>query len=120
MNQINLNDDATPFKRHFHLPKTWIKAKHKNGELQNRANATIEHIYHSILNKAKKLSLTSSRPLFERDYRKDTLENHFAMHAFMSESFYFYLECDIIYSYQIQYSFHNCPFEQELRAMLTV
>jgi len=61
----------------------------------------------------------STQPVFERDYRYGKTENALAMHAFMSSTFYVYLECDVHYNYNVEYAFRRCLFEAEIRTMLT-
>jgi hypothetical protein len=101
------------------MGKTWkVAQRRSNYQEQQRTNTTVEVFYNSVLFNAKKLHGHSNQPRFERDYRNDRSESGLAMHAFLSDQFYFYLECDLHYDYNIEYAFFRCPFESEIRAML--
>lgn len=44
--------------------------------------------------------------------------NPISIYCFMTQHFYFYLECDMMLRYRVEYQLFNCPFEQEiLKAM---
>lgn len=110
---------------HYPIPKSeqrtkrWIIAQsRKNFKDQRMQNSATEAAYLRILNNVKAHHLPSNKVYFERDYRRDTSENCFAMHSFITSSFYWYLECDFLYNYKVEYSFHNCSFEAEIVAAL--
>ena len=119
MNPNSTNTASAPSSTRNSMSKTWITAKRRsNHAAQQATNNTVEVFYKSILTNAKKM-MSQSASVFERDYRYDKTENAFAMHAFMSSTFYFCLECDVHYNYNVEYAFCRCPYEAELRAMLT-
>jgi hypothetical protein len=99
--------------------KRWHYAQRRDNMLgQKRDNIIVEGQFRSILAEVKKLSANEHTPVFERDYRKDNTESALAMHAYLSSSFYFFLECDILCEYRIAYAFHNCPYELAIRKLL--
>jgi len=89
-----------------------------NNISQKERNLKVEVSYTSTLKKAKALFAQCVHPIFERDYRKDNSESALAMHAYLTNSFYFYLECDYHCSYQVEFAFHNCPYKKEIRSLL--
>lgn len=102
------------------MEKRWITASNtKAAKGYWVQNGVVELFYDQILDLAKSLYSTLpdkySRTVFEKDYRNDNTENSFAMHTFITPSFYWYLECHFAYYYHVEYDFHNCPFEEELR-----
>lgn len=110
---------------HYPIPKSQQRAKRwviaqsrKNFKDQRMQNSATEAAYLRVLDFVKAHHLPSNGVFFERDYRRDKSENCFAMHSFITGSFYWYLECDFTYNYRVEYDFRNCPFEAEIIAML--
>ncbi|HEY0770285.1 MAG TPA: hypothetical protein VGD31_08110 [Sphingobacteriaceae bacterium] len=97
------------------LRKRWLVGK-KDHKVENQL---VEHCYNDVLNEAKALFTAlpdeSSKTVFEKNYRYDNSENSFAMHSFITSSFYWYLECHFAYYYHVEFDFYNCPFEEQLR-----
>jgi hypothetical protein len=108
-----------PIPIHQRIPKRWVLAKRRNGVQQLLHNETIENQYHSILAKAKQLLKSQGGVYFIRDYKNDNTENAFLLHAFISDSFYFTLECSMSFVYQVECSFSNCLHEKALRKHLS-
>ena len=113
------------FTVHYPIPKSeqrtkrWVIAQsRKNFKDQRMQNSATEAAYLRVLAFVKAHHLPSNGVFFERDYRRDKSENCFAMHSFITSSFYWYLECDLTYNYRVEYDFRNCPFEAEIIAML--
>ncbi|MHB8208453.1 hypothetical protein [Mucilaginibacter sp.] len=107
-----------PIPMHSRIQKRWVLAKRRNGVQQQLHNEAIESQYHSILAKAKQL-LKSQGVYLERDYKNDNTENAFLLHAFISDSFYFTLECSMSFVYLVEYAFSNCLHEDDLRKQLS-
>jgi hypothetical protein len=110
---------------HYPIPKSEQRAKRwviaqsrKNFKDQRMQNTAVEAAYLRILDEVKAHYLPSNGVCFERDYRRDKSENCFAMHSFITSSFYWYLECDFLYNYRVEYDFGGCPFESDILAML--
>jgi len=108
-----------PIPVHLRIPKRWVLAKRRNGVQQQLHNETIENQYHRILAKAKQLLKSQGGMYFERDYKHDNTENAFLLHAFISDSFYFTLECSMSFVYQCEYAFNNCLHEVAIRKQLS-
>jgi hypothetical protein len=101
------------------MAKQWKLIDKKPGQhSQKIANASVELAYNKALAKAKHLLAHYSQLVFEKDQREDK-EDSFAMHSFMSATFFIRLECDAQLNYRLQYAFCNCFFEAELRALLS-
>ena len=101
------------------MAKQWKLIDKKPGQhSQKIANASVELHFNKVLAKAKHLLAHYSQLVFEKDQREDR-EDSFAMHSFLSASFFIRLECDAQLNYRLEYAFCSCLFEAELRAMLT-
>jgi len=115
---VNSKSTIVPIPKSEQMRKRWKVAQSRSLHTPQKAlNALVEQRYHQVLTKVKQL-ISGTTPIFERDYRHDSRENALAMHAFIGEHIYLYLECDYSYKYQVEYTFHNCPFEHHIRAML--
>jgi hypothetical protein len=108
-----------PIPVHLRIPKRWVLARRRNGVQQQLRNETIESQYHSTLAKAKHLLKSQGGVYFDRDYKNDNTENAFLLHAFISDSFYFTLECSMFFVYQVEYAFCSCQHEEDLRKLLS-
>ena len=103
----------------FRMRKLCQLAISRSGHVtQKRENKQLEDIYMQILGQVKKILAQHTQQVFERNQRRDSTENAFTMHSFLSQSFFFDLSCDISCNYQVEYAFGGCPFEQEIRALL--
>ncbi|WP_461450138.1 hypothetical protein [Mucilaginibacter sp.] len=107
-----------PILMHQRIPKRWVLAKRRNGVQQQLHNEAIENEYHSILATAKQLLKNQGGVYFKRDYKRDNTENAFLLHAFTSDSFYFILECNVAFVYQVEYAFYNCKHEASIKKLL--
>lgn len=106
-----------PIPRNLQMKKRWIIAKSRdNHKPQKARNLIVETNYHAILNRVKKLYRNATLPVFERNYLKDATESGLSMHAYLTNSFFFYLQCDCAFNYKVEYGFHNCPYEAQIRA----
>jgi hypothetical protein len=108
-----------PIPMHQRIPKRWVLAKRRNGVQQQLHNEAIDSQYHCTLAKAKHLLKSQGGVYLERDYKNDNTENAFLLHAFISDSFYFTLECRMTFVYQVEYAFSNCRHEKVLREHLS-
>lgn len=110
------NDEVTtsPYKR---VRKNYIKAEKFASPSLKRTNEAIEGSYHTLIDHVKKLYATlpneSDRIIVEMN-RAEEPSNPISLYCFMTKHFYFYLECDIVFRYRIEYQMHNCPFEKEI------
>lgn len=117
--KIKLIELEIPKPEH-RLAKRWkvLSLMPNQGNLKDR-NGTVEWYYETILQIAKKCSAELpdeySKTVFERDYRHDHSAGCMIMHSFITPNFYWELECDFAYFYQLEYNFYNCPFEEEVR-----
>jgi len=108
-----------PIPKADRMAKRWIMGKRRaRNSRQQLDNESIESHYHFILAKAKEWLSGNNQLVFERDYRFDNSEDAFALHAFISSSFYLYIECGFDFNYRVQYAFNDCKFEDELRRLL--
>lgn len=121
MELLNQSENTKPTaipKTYYWISKRWKQVRpgtqHKHLADLNDA---IAMQYYRILKTAKEKYLESSTVYFERDYKDDTTDP-FRLHGFICNSFYFMLECDFTFIMQIEYDFHNCPFEAEILNLL--
>lgn len=118
MNSNNLNMDTIPDE--YRLPIRVVVAKRKFGHTaQQQDNERAEQAYYKVLKAVKQLLHTDEPVVFEKLYSQYNSQNAYSIHAFMSDSFYFYLECDNCYIYQVEYAFHNCKHERTIRGLLS-
>lgn len=121
MKEIKIERTAPEIHRpEERLAKRWyIASTMRNQTTMKHRNGTVEWYYETILKIAKKrcaeLPDEYSRTVFERDYRYDDSAGCMAMHSFITPHFYWQLECDFAYFYQLEYNFYNCPFEEDVR-----
>lgn len=105
------------------INKRWKIALVKRKGMNKDINMLVEAYYKDVLEFVKSLFSTLpdsySRTVFERDYREDNSENSFTMHSFIAPSFFWYLECDYAYHYKVEYDFHSCAFEEQIRGKLS-
>jgi hypothetical protein len=104
----------SPYKR---VGKNHIKAERFASPSQKRTNEAVEGSYHALINHVKTLYATlpneSDRLIVEMNRAEEPL-NPISIYCFMTCHFYFYLECDIVFRYRIEYQMYDCPFEKEI------
>lgn len=109
----NLTPTAIKGRKRYQI----AQARSKNGR-QQKDNVHLEIAYFNVLARVKRLLKGSNKLYFERDYRRDHA-SYLAMYAFVSNSFYLYLECEFDFCYSLEFAFYNCSREAELRELLT-
>jgi hypothetical protein len=109
----NTKPTATP-KTFYRISKRWkqVRPGTQHKHLKD-LNDTIAMQYHRILKTVKEKYLEPGTVYFERDYKDDSTDP-FRLHGFISDNFYFMLECDFTFIMQMEYDFYNCPFEAEI------
>jgi hypothetical protein len=116
---INAKSTIEPILKHLRMKKRWQIAVSKDNALsQKQRNASVELRYKIMLAEFKKLFADTKHPVFERDYRYDNTQSALTMHAYFTHSFYFTLECDLAYKYQIDFACNRCSFELDIRGMV--
>jgi len=119
MKELKIIEQHYPVPKSLQRTKRWVIAQSRNNfEGQRQQNTATEVAYNRIMEFVKANHLPNNKVYFERDYRRDKSENYFAMHSFITSSFYWYLECDLNYDYKVEYDFSNCPFEDDILDML--
>jgi hypothetical protein len=103
------------------VSKNHIKAARFAGTTQKQINQAIDDSYHTLIDHVKELYSTlpnsDDRIVVEMN-RAQEPNNPISIYCFMTSHFYFYLECDMMLRYRVEYQLFNCPFEQEiLKAM---
>lgn len=103
--------------------KQWIRGKSRMRQsIIHEKNADVESTYKKVLELAKQLYSSlpdpSERTVFEKDDRRDCSENPYSMHTFINSSFYWYLECNMVFNYRIEYDLHNCPFQEQFMELI--
>lgn len=73
--------------------------------------------YQLVLQKVKELYLMPGEVYFERDYTNDNSEP-FKIYSFITQTFYWYIECTLNFEIVINYDFNNCIHEQQIQALL--
>lgn len=102
--------------------KNHQRAKLRGTQEQKRSNPLKESMYFIFINEVKELYKTLANPIdkviVEVPLKKHPLDSE-AIHSFMTPHFIAQLECNISNSYYIEYKFHNCPFENQLKTLMT-
>jgi len=115
--QTSIITEHYPLPKQHQMRKSWAVAEaRKDNEMRSGINRCTETSYHRIID-AVKLYLKPGEVYYERDHKHDKRQNALAMHCFMTSSSYIYLECLLNYEYMVEYAFHNCQYEADLRAM---
>lgn len=116
---INTKSSIIPIPMQLRMRKRCsFAASRDNNISQKERNLKVEVAYMSVLTKVKTLFAQCAHPVFERNYRRDNSESAMAMHAYLTNSFYFYLECDFNYDHQVEFALYNSPYEKQIRALL--
>lgn len=101
--------------------KNYLRAKLNGTTTQKGMNPVISQMYHIIVKKVKELITElpnkEDRVLIEFDNEKDPTDSH-GLFSLITPSFFFYLECDILNNYRIEYLFHECPFEEKAQKLI--
>ena len=98
-------------------PKRWAYANTKLGKREITQNNNLEAVYHRIINVVKTLYMKPGDGYFERDYKNDKSVGLLSMHAFLTPSFSWCLDCEFGFAYKITFAFGNCPYEQPIRKL---
>ncbi|CAM3747459.1 hypothetical protein MUGA111182_06995 [Mucilaginibacter galii] len=86
---------------------------------QKQRNTIIAGDYRGILVEAKTLLKPTDGHAFELDFTRSRAKSKLALYAFITPTFYWYLECDPFTEYQVTYAFGNCPQEVAIRKLLS-
>jgi hypothetical protein len=99
--------------------KRWAIAKSKtyNKPLLMQ-NSCVEAAYIRILQEVKNHFLGAGTVYYEHNSRNDKTLSLMAMHSFITPSFYFHLQCNFLYEYEVEYAFCNCGYEGTIRELL--
>src|SRR5437879_5619481 len=108
---------------HYPIPqrlpgKRWKAAQNRGiNKLQVTQNECVEHSFHEVLKAVKTLYMKPDEVYFEKDSKEDK-SDFLGMHSFITSSFYWRLDCAFYYDYEVEFAFHNCPYEAEIRRVL--
>lgn len=103
---------------HYRAPLLRNIRSRKSNYNQHQRNTIIAGDYRCILVEAKKLLTLTDSEAFERDLSRPGSYTRLGLYAFMSPTFYWYLESDPFTEYQVTYAFHNCKHEAAIRKLL--
>jgi hypothetical protein len=99
--------------------KRWMIAQSRNENSRQHADSlALETGFAVALARAKRLLAGSNKLSFERDYKRDDRGGVLPIYAFLTDSIYLYLECSLDHNYVIQFAFHNCSIEPQLKELL--
>lgn len=101
--------------------KNVTRAKMNGTTSQKAINPAIAGMFHTIVKKAKELYSTlpnkEDRVIIELNNEQDPTDSH-GLYTLITPSFFFYLECDILSNYRIEYQFDQCPVEAEIQQLI--
>ncbi|RVU01276.1 hypothetical protein EOD41_04730 [Mucilaginibacter limnophilus] len=92
-----------------------LRTDHK---LQKMQNECVEAAYHRVLQTVKQLIMKHGGDIIYERNHKFNPESYTGMHSFTSSTFYWRLDCELNYNYEVYFAFHNCPFEETVRVMM--
>ncbi|WP_113652239.1 hypothetical protein [Pedobacter namyangjuensis] len=118
LDQVEINEQRwSSRKRHR---KNYLVAEKKAMASLKMQNGNVEASYHQLLKRVvalySNLANKAERVVVEMNMKSHPLESH-RMHAFLTPSFAFHLECDVLNRYKVEYCFENCPFEEQIKQM---
>lgn len=102
-----------PFRKRWKLAESRLKATYDHS-----TNINKEQFFMKMLKEVKQLYATVNERVFERDEREDNSRNPFLMYTFITSSFFFELECNFNYYYEVHYDIGPGLFEAGITAML--
>lgn len=92
--------------------KRWAIAKSKTCNKQlNIQNSCVEAAYIRILQEVKNHFINPGTIYFEHDSRTDKTLSLMSMHTLITPDFYFHLQCNFLYEYEVEYAFCNCAYQ---------
>ncbi|QPH37896.1 hypothetical protein [Pedobacter endophyticus] len=87
--------------------------------LEKAINEGMEYMYHDLLKRIKKMYSTlpneADRLVVEIDCKNDPFDPD-GLWCFFTPHLYYHVRCNYVERYEVDYQFHNCPFENEIRA----
>ncbi|WP_143822063.1 hypothetical protein [Mucilaginibacter pedocola] len=93
------------------MGKRWKMVKDSTHANNHKAFIMTKMIqYQRVLLEVMQLDYFKDQPYFNRDYKDDGSEP-FLIHSFVSETFYWRIECNMVFEIVIEYCFENCPVE---------
>lgn len=117
--QVKINEDQ--WNSPTRSRKNYITAKKKATPTLINRNNTVEGMYHAVLKTVTKLYAKlpnkDDRVIVEMDMKLHPLDGE-QMHAFLTPHFLLFLECDVQNHYRVEYCFHQCPLEAEIKAIM--
>ncbi|RZK38668.1 MAG: hypothetical protein EOO90_21465 [Pedobacter sp.] len=115
--QINEDQRNSPTRSR----KNYITAKKKATKSLKSRNDTVEVMYHAVLKRVtalySSLPKNEDRVIVEMDMKLHPLDGE-QMHAFLTPHYLLFLECDHFNHYRVEYCFHQCPLEAEIKAIM--
>jgi hypothetical protein len=117
--QVKINEDQ--WNSPTRSRKNYVTAKKKATKSLTNRNNTVEGMYHAVLKSVKELYKTlpnkEDRVIMEMNMKLHPLDGE-QMYAFMTPHFLFFLECDVICHFRIEYYLADCKLEAEIRAIM--
>ena len=116
--QAMLEPEPTTSKRYRQTPR-WIATKSRTDKQADKdRNFCVEAAYHRVIATVKELILQyDSDTIYEQDHKHNP-ESYTGMHSFVTSTFYWRLDCELNYNYEVYFAFHNCPYEAPIRKLM--
>ncbi len=105
-------------KPHREQPRWRVAQLRTDHKLQKMQNECVEAAYHRVLQTVQQLIITHGGDTVYEQNHKFNPESYTGMHSFTSSMFYWRLDCELNYNYEVYYAFHNCPYENEVRQLM--
>ena len=111
--------DPQPAKprRHRETPRWLVTKSRTDRKYEQMQNEAVEADYHRVIQAVKSyILLHGGDTIYEQNHKKDTA-SYTGMHSFVCTTFYWRLDCELNYNYEVYFAFHNCPYEAQIREM---
>ena len=108
-----------PASRRYRETPRWLVTKFRTDKKTDQErNSCVEAAYHRAIVAAKELILLhGGDTIYEQDHKHDA-NSYTGMHSFVTSTFYWRLDCELNYNYEVYFAFHNCPYEAPIRKLM--
>jgi hypothetical protein len=121
MKELKPSDDKPIINTHYptrkprkYWPDAMIKSQFR---MKKTHNENVETAYHHVIQYVRKNHFKRVEIFFNLDYKTGT-DGVTGMHSFITSSFYWRLDCNLLRDYVVTYAFNNCSYEAEIRDLM--
>jgi hypothetical protein len=123
-NAFPANSEAVPdppptkTRRCRETPRWLVTKSRTDRKYEQMQNESVEADYHRVIQAVKSFILShGGDTIYEQNHKSDP-SSYTGMHSFVTSTFYWRLDCELNYNYEVYYAFHNCPYEAPIRKLM--